>query len=135
MARIASDSVTEMLSPFRRACALSLTLASVFTACASHPHDNGPLFGTGILHPPPKPGASISQTRMCECQACAPRSCCEGPEDDAPSASCGQDGFEGGDECTISVRSCVSRCIREVWRVNQGEDCASKQPESCCRAG
>jgi len=103
-----------MPTSVRHLLVISLTLTGISSGCGSgsRAHD-GPLFGTGVFHPPPKPGASISQTRMCDCQACAPRACCDGPEDDAPNASCGQNhDFTGYEDCTISIRSCASRCIR-----------------------
>jgi len=129
---------TEMLAPHRRRLfGISLTLSAILAGCSSRPGiDNGPLFGNGVFHPPPKPGASISQTRMCECKACEPSNCCDGPEDDAPPATCGSgDDFSSNDACGLAVRSCTSRCTREVWRVNNAETCAAKRPVSCCHAG
>jgi len=112
-------------------------LAIISSACGSRPRvDDSPLFGTGVFHPPPKPGASISQTRMCECQVCEPSDCCDGPADDTPPATCGSSGDAQSDElCGIAIRSCASRCTREVWRVNNAESCSAKRPTSCCRAG
>ena len=110
-------------------------LPIVLAGCSSRHRLDGPLFGTGVFHPPPKPGASISQTRMCECIACAPSNCCDGPEDDAPPAKC-RDSYDFSDPaCGVSIRSCTSRCAREVWRVKNDEECAAKRPASCCGAG
>jgi hypothetical protein len=134
-ARLVSDPAHRMLILLRRLLAASLTFAFILAGCGSRPGVDGPLFGTGVFHPPPKPGASISQTRMCECTACAPSDCCEGPEDDAPPATC-RDSYDFSDPaCGVSIRSCASRCAREVWRVKNGEECAAKRPASCCRAG
>lgn len=119
--------------------ALSLLGASIAmaTACSTAPVSSGPLFGTGVLHPPPKPGDSISHTRMCECKACNPDACCDGPEDDAPAQSCGDSyDFSNNPGCGgLAVRSCASRCTRQVWRVHSGESCSAKRPLGCCQAG
>lgn len=124
-----------MLLTLRCLLGVALTLVVTVAGCGSRPGVDGPLFGTGVLHPPPKPGASISQTRMCECTACEPSNCCEGPEDEGTAATCGQ-GYDFSDPaCGISIRSCASRCAREVWRVKNGEDCAVRRPASCCGAG
>ena len=126
-----------MSPPVRRPLGISLVFWLILAGCGSSSRVNdGPLFGTGVFHPPPKPGASISQTRMCECKACEPSNCCEGPEDDAPPASCRESyDFSTNEACGISIRSCASRCAREVWRVNNGEECDARRPLSCCRAG
>jgi hypothetical protein len=127
----------EMLPPLRCVLVIPLILPAILAGCGSRPAaSERPLFGTGVFHPPPKPGASISQTRMCECKACEPSSCCDGPDDDTPAQACGEDyDFSRNKACGISVRSCTSRCTREVWRVNSAEPCAAKRPESCCQAG
>ena len=117
-------------------CAL-IALTAITTACSGPPVSQGPLFGTGVFHPPPKPGDSISQTRMCECKACEPSNCCDGPEDDAPPVSCGDSyDFTANEACGgLSVKSCASRCTRQIWRVHAGEECSSKRPQGCCEAG
>ncbi len=133
--RLVSDSGQKMLRPLlASSLGFSLILAA---ACSTRPNvDERPLFGTGVFHPPPKPGASISQTRMCECKACEPSNCCDGPEDDTLPTSCGDRyDFSVNEACGISVRRCSSRCTREVWRVNSTEACAAKRPGSCCQAG
>ncbi|HYQ41488.1 MAG TPA: hypothetical protein VER11_05965 [Polyangiaceae bacterium] len=120
----------------RRALVPALTLAVILGGCGSGgPHAEGPLFGTGVLHPPPKPGASINQTKMCECKACAPSNCCDGPDDDAPAATCGSSYDFSDPQCGISITSCASRCAREVWRVKNEEECGNRRPTSCCQAG
>ena len=128
----------EMLPLLRRLLVISCIFAAILGGCASRPPlDQGPLFGTGVFHPPPKPGTSISQTRMCECKACEPRNCCDGPdEDDTPPASCGSSyDFSDNEWCGTSIHSCTSRCAREVWRVSNSEACEVKRPASCCQAG
>jgi hypothetical protein len=128
---------TEMLAPPipARPQRISLIFVLILAGCGSRPSADAPLFGTGMFHPPPKPGASISQTRMCECIACEPSSCCEGPEDDEPPPSCNTSSYVFDSRCEPSIRSCTSRCAREVWRVKSGEGCATRRPASCCRAG
>ncbi len=104
-------------------------------ACSHPPVTSGPLFGTGVFHPPPKPGDSISQTRLCECKACEPRNCCDGPDDDAPPKSCGESYDFSDPACGgIEIRSCTSRCSREVWRVHSGEDCSTQTPPLLLRS-
>jgi hypothetical protein len=106
------------------------------SACGAPAPNNAPVFGTGVFHPPPKPGGSISHTQMCECKVCDPASCCDGPEDDPPATHCGDSyDFSADSACGISVRSCASRCTREIWRVRAGAPCAEKRPQSCCQAG
>src|SRR6187549_3292452 len=125
-----------MLMPLRRLLGASLALIGISVGCSSRPHVDGPLFGTGVFHPPPKPGTSISQTRMCECKACQPSSCCDGPGEDTTPKACGESyDFSSNEACGIAIRSCASRCAREVWRVKNAESCAAKRPDSCCQAG
>jgi hypothetical protein len=122
-----------------RAVVLSLlTWAFGVSACSAPSAPNAPLFGTGVFHPPPKPGDSISHTQMCECKVCDPANCCDGPDDDAPPAACSGDSYDftsnpacGG----LAVKSCTSRCTREIWRVRAGTPCDEKRPQTCCRAG
>ena len=126
---------TEMLFPLWRVLRILLVFTVILPGCGSRPAVDRPLFGTGVLHPPPKPGASISQTRMCECTACEPSSCCEGPQDDEPPPTCETNSYVFDSRCEPSIRSCASRCAREVWRVKTSEECAAKRPASCCQAG
>ena len=149
--RVSNHGVTQ-IEPFAEApshasfwrrrlkCAVLLSLfawACSASACSPPPARNAPLLGTGVFHPPPKPGDSISHTQMCECKVCDPANCCDGPEDDAPPTECGDSyDFSANPTCGgISVRSCTSRCSREIWRVRAGAACAEKRPASCCRAG
>jgi len=124
-----------MLPLLWRLLGVLLTLAMILAGCGTPKASGSPLFGTGVFHPPPKPGASISQTRMCECKACEPSNCCDGPDDDTPPATCRESYDFSNPACGISIRSCASRCAREVWRVNNGEACDAKRPVSCCDAG
>jgi hypothetical protein len=107
------------------------------SSCSAAARNTGPMFGNGVFHPPPKPGDSINNSQMCECKVCDPANCCDGPEDDAPPAHCGDSyDFSANDSCGgLSVKSCASRCTREIWRVRGAQDCAEKRPASCCRAG
>jgi hypothetical protein len=90
--------------------------------------------------PPPKPGSSISHTRMCECLACVPRACCQGADETQPTCSleesvtATQDTLDFGAEegCGIEVQSCTQRCTLEVWRVDSAEHCSRGRPQTCC---
>lgn len=115
---------------------LPILFGAIAASCGTPQLANQPLFGSGMLHPPPKPGDSISHTQMCECQTCEV-GCCDGPEDDAAPEACGEGGdFTLNATCQgLSVRSCVSRCMRQVWRVHEGEACRARRPSSCCPAG
>jgi len=130
---------TEMRPALRTLLGTFIGSVIICSGCMSRPRaSEAPLFGSGVFHPPPKPGASISQTRMCECKACEPSGCCDGPDDDAPpTATCGDSyDFTRNEACGgISIRSCASRCTRQVWRVHSSDSCASKRPASCCQAG
>ena len=113
-------------------------LAALSTACGAPAHDTGPLFGTGVFHPPPKPGDSIAHSLMCECMTCDPAACCEGPDyEEAPQASCADSyDFTSQESCGgLSVKSCSSRCTRQIWRVPSGQACTDKRPASCCGGG
>jgi hypothetical protein len=115
-------------------------LFAIAAACRGPAVTNGPVFGTGVFHPPPKPGDSISHTLMCECKSCNPRDCCDGPEDEPATESlpnsCAESYDFSAPGCAApAIRSCASRCTRQVWRVHSGEDCAAKRPPSCCEAG
>ena len=86
-----------------------------------------------FIKAPPKPGQSIN-TQMCECDTCSPRECCAGADETQVSdPSCNTDfDFTKNDACGISVRSCTTRCAKEIWRVKRNETCDSKRPASCC---
>ena len=134
-----SDRRVPNSSSFSGSLRVVLTFAAtsaIAAACNGPELSTGPLFGTGVFHPPPKIGDSISHTQMCECKSCNPSGCCDGPEDDAPTI-CGGDSydFSAHPECGTSVRSCASRCTREVWRVHVGQACDRKRPSNCCGAG
>jgi hypothetical protein len=120
-----------------RGLSMLVALAAIGSGCSGPAHDTGPLFGIGVIHPPPKPGDSIAHSQMCECKTCDPVNCCDGPDDDAPPAQCGDSyDFSASDSCGgLSVKSCSSRCTRQIWRVRSAQDCAEKRPASCCHAG
>ena len=91
--------------------------------------------------PPPRPGSSISHTRMCECRACHPRACCGGADEtqaecnlDAVTADAETMNFDVDEACGIEVQSCTQRCTIEVWRVGANESCETRRPEECCMA-
>jgi len=126
----------ELIRGLRVLLGISLLLAALLAGCGSSLRSKpSPLFGTGVFHPPPKPGASISQTRMCECKACEPSKCCEGPDEDAPTPTCNSYDFSDPACGGISISSCTSRCTRQVWRVRTDEACSDKRPLTCCLAG
>ena len=114
-----------------------MIVAVIGSACSGSARDTQPLFGTGVFHSPPKPGDSIAHSQMCECKTCDPANCCDGPEDDAPEARCGDRyDFSAGGSCGgLSIKSCSSRCARQIWRVRSGQDCRDRRPETCCQAG
>jgi hypothetical protein len=78
--------------------------------------------------PPPKPGSSITHTRMCTCQTCEPSACCDGPETPEP-VTCDSYDFS---KCEISVSSCASRCFQHVWRAPLSDACETRRPAACC---
>lgn len=120
-----------------RVAVLAIVLTPMAGACSPPAQEPGPLFGTGVFHPPPKPGASITQTQMCECKTCDPAACCEGPDEDEVPKNCGDSyDFSSNPSCGgLAVKSCSSRCTQQVWRVQNGQSCGSRRPESCCQAG
>lgn len=86
------------------------------------------------LRAPPKPGSSITHTRMCECRSCDPAACCEGTEYEEAPAACRDDSYDDYDftqACGLSIKSCSSRCFAHVWRVPQNEPC-DPRPSVCC---
>jgi hypothetical protein len=119
-----------------RACG-SLTLVGVVGLAACGPSNHAePLLGSQsrTLKAPPKPGSSISHTKMCECQACDPSACCAGDigEQSNANAVC-KDSYDFTKEgCGLSVSSCTSRCARHVWRIRLDEDCQASTPLICC---
>lgn len=88
----------------------------------------------GTFHPPPKPGASITNTKQCECRACDPDSCCQAEQTEstaAPAADCNSS-FEFPEHCGITVQTCTPRCYSHVWRIGNGESCEFTKPLVCC---
>src|SRR5262245_8625119 len=92
---------------------LCLVVAALSSCEPPRPTQTG--FGTGTHRGPPKPGSSITHTKMCECRSCEERSCCEGDlgNRDANEKTCEDYDFtkEG---CGLSVKSCTGRCSKHV---------------------
>jgi hypothetical protein len=113
---------------------VAVLFALGLVACSSGATQAGgqPRLGGGRrwLPVPPKPGASITDTRLCSCRSCLPASCCEGP-DDSPSNGSACDSYDFS-SCGMSVQSCTSRCFRHVWRVKSSESCSARRPDECC---
>jgi hypothetical protein len=95
--------------------------------------------------PPPKPGSSISHTRLCECLSCEPPACCAGADEtqsecqpDAVRETATEDGAsidfgsQAGAECGIAIRTCTSQCAKKVWRVALEDTCDTRRPSDCC---
>jgi hypothetical protein len=109
----------------------TLVVGSLVVACAGgEPPIESSWRSARELRVPPKPGSSITHTKMCECQACEPAACCQGTEYEEPSGEkC--DSYDFTQACGMSVRSCKSRCFLHVWRVKQTESC-DERPSACC---
>jgi hypothetical protein len=129
-----------MLSSLHGRSLLQALLLGVLVQCSgpSSSARTGLDFGPG---PPPRPGSSLYQTRMCECVSCQPRACCAGPDETQASCDLSQvesstaaDELDFGraEDCGIEVRSCTGSCGQQVWRVASTESCASRRPASCC---
>jgi hypothetical protein len=84
--------------------------------------------------PPPRPGSSITHSRMCSCTACARTRCCQGADSAELAADVGPcesyDFSKAG--CSLEVGSCASRCFERMWRVRLDQSCDDKRPEECC---
>ncbi|MES1185730.1 MAG: hypothetical protein ABUL60_18100 [Myxococcales bacterium] len=111
--------------------ALSAWLAA---ACAGEPAYSQPRPWTGFFHPAPLPGASINNTKQCECRACDPDICCgaEHTESDAPAPAECNSSYTFSEKCGITVQTCTPRCYSQVWRVPKQESCTSSRPAVCC---
>lgn len=130
------SSLPRLAAPLPRLGALLLVTHALAGCEPARPPE--PEFGTSprTLKAPPKPGSSITHTKLCECQTCEPRACCEGDlgEESAQDATC-TDSYDFTKEgCGLSVSSCTSRCTRHVWRVRLTEDCEATTPPLCCSA-
>jgi hypothetical protein len=104
----------------------------LIAACSAGPEPR--LETPAFYHPPPPPGASISDGSMCRCRACSLASCCGGAREpgagDPPQRCEGYDFGAAG--CELAVESCSARCYEETWRVRGAETCADKRPAVCC---
>ena len=88
---------------------------------------------SGRRQAPPKPGTSITHTKMCACTSCDPPSCCQGDVSDIETEACRESyDFSASESCGMSVKSCASRCFEHHWRVPLAEDCEATQPDVCC---
>jgi hypothetical protein len=106
-----------------------LLLAVVLFGCGSGLPENT---AAGRPKPGPRPGSSITHTRMCECSACAEAHCCSGArEPESAGQSCESYDFSKTG-CGLEVESCQSRCFQRVWRVRLDQDCTEKRPSECC---
>lgn len=122
---------------FSRASVLSALQVGAFAAlvgCASRPPDR-PFNARGAHQPPPKPGSSITHTRMCTCRSCEPRGCCSGDPEPERGSECTDSYDFSRAGCGIAVQSCASRCFEHVWRIQLSESCEATLPEQCCAGG
>jgi hypothetical protein len=103
-------------------------------ACAADPSAAPPKPWTGFFHPPPKPGASITNGKQCDCRACDPAACCTADDlestEAAPPECSGS--YEFSEKCGIQVRSCTPRCYSHVWRIPKQQSCSDGRPLVCC---
>jgi hypothetical protein len=109
---------------------MGIGLFAIVLGCARLPESTA----TTRPRPPPRPGSSITHSRMCSCTACARASCCAGGGDaqgDAASSSCESYDFSK-EGCSLEVGSCASRCFERMWRVRLDQACEDTRPEECC---
>ncbi|MBI4951753.1 MAG: hypothetical protein HY908_06940 [Myxococcales bacterium] len=133
---------------FARLLVLALVGAGLALAGAAGCRPQGEPVEVGICGGKPcpggaMPGASIGNSKMCKCRACAPARCCtdtEYTDDDAgaPGAddagpNCTQS-YDFDERCALQVKSCAPRCHEHVWRVKKDESCEAKNPAECCSA-
>jgi hypothetical protein len=82
------------------------------------------------LRAPPRPGSSITHTKLCECRVCEPERCCRGETYEPAGESCGDSYDFSKAGCGMAVESCTGRCSKIVWRVSLDEDCIDRA--ACC---
>jgi len=100
-------------------------------ACEPKPPSSGfKMYSDGRV--PPKPGESVTHTKMCSCLACEPTSCCRELEQEQPELQ--KDCADGYDfsKCEMAVSSCEASCFQQRWRTRVEVGCAASQPDSCC---
>jgi hypothetical protein len=111
-----------------------LAVLEALSGCGADAPPPRPVPWSGFIQAPPKPGASITNTKMCECRACDPDSCCHGDQTEetttAP-ADCSKS-YEFSEQCGIRVQTCTPRCYSKVWRVSKLESCDATRPLACC---
>jgi hypothetical protein len=112
---------------------LCLALAYL-CACAGQPNSPPPQPWTGFFHPPGKPGGSISNTKLCECRACDPGSCCSAEQTESTTAASPEcnTSYDFSEKCGITVQTCTPRCYSHVWRIPKQESCTTALPLVCC---
>jgi hypothetical protein len=102
---------------------LVLTFGVFLASCGASTQTPSDPLGDGPRRPPPpKPGTSITHSKLCSCRVCPQRSCCEGK-----TATSEEEESEYG----IKVSSCAGQCIRRVWRVKLTQSC-KESPVECC---
>ncbi len=113
---------------------LAALAAWLVSGCAGEPARPPPEAWSGFFHPPPKPGASISNTKQCTCRACDPASCCgaEQTESLGPTPAECNSSYTFSEKCGITVQTCTPRCYSQVWRVGNQESCSASRPLVCC---
>jgi hypothetical protein len=99
-------------------------------ACAAGP----PETTAGPAKPPPRPGSSITHSRMCACTTCPVARCCGGETDEPEARTC-RDSYDFSGACGMAVQSCTGRCYQKVWRVRLDQSCEQKRPDECCAGG
>jgi hypothetical protein len=114
---------------------LACAAATLVAACDVPPprQGGGVAFDRYRDKPPPKPGESITHTRMCSCKVCRPDSCCRELEEEAPQLERCADDYDFSD-CGMAVSSCDSRCFQHRWRTRIEVGCTKSRPRGCCYA-
>ena len=113
---------------------LTALAVCLIAGCAGEAPPPSPQAWTGFFHPPPKPGASITDSKQCSCRACDPASCCgaEQTESLGPAPAECNDSYTFSETCGITVQTCTPRCYSQVWRVRNHESCNVSRPLVCC---
>lgn len=127
-----------ILPAHRRACSqrlrsAALALGMVVGACGTSPAPvERPTFGERPA--PPRPGDSLTRTRLCSCKACEPDACCTELERPPPELEGGcSEGYDFS-RCETPVTSCLSRCFQRRWRARIETGCEAERPHDCCSA-
>ena len=102
-----------------------------FTACRPEPRPPRPE-PIGERVAPPRPGESITRTKMCSCVACEPEACCHELGEPPPEIKQGCSNGYDFTECASEVTSCAPRCFQRRWRVRIERGCMDARPRDCC---